>query len=757
MEFNSFRRVVTTFADEDNEVIVDEGKLLLFIRGKLVEAGIKSDPSEGVIVIHENEEYPARLWILSFLAKLSILADRIISYICPPEIYVSPKLSVDRHDQFKEDLSSSDSINKLREVLAEHPAGMTSIYFLTSDAGEGKTSLIEKISVEQARSFKKKETSSLILPVSLGGRSFLRFDDVVIASLMNRLRFPYLYYDSFLELIKMGAIIPAFDGFEEVLVDINSNEAVSAVGHLADRLSSYGTLLIATRSAYFDKSLNSQAKLLDSIGRGQNVQIQRFILNRWDREVFLNYAGKRDVRQPNKLYEQVKNRLEKETHPLLTRAVLVRRLIDVAKEQDDLDELLKRLELSEVNYFFDFIETIVKREVNEKWINRSGTNNSPLLTLDEHHQLLSLLAMEMWIAGVDALRVTDIEFLVEIFAQENDKSKDVQLQILRRIQDHALLREDTSHGSNQSRTRTRFDHEDFQEFYVGHALARSLCIPRSPDTRILLDSRALTRSIIMETVRYLRCHDENKKILDRLQDLSRDEQKASYIRENCGALMLELMHDETTPQEITDVSFPANALRQRNLRGLQISNSFFNSTSIDRSRIRNCTFHDCQFAELIIEGEYKLDGTIFDQCTFHSVDITNSSEDEHRRFFDPAQIPSVLKDKGFTLNPEPHQNELLEEENNPLMMDEDMKTALKFMRMFDRSTTIHKTLIRKRFRSKSSNLMKQILPELENAQLVEATDNSGDKYRLKVQLSEIDKLVSQSGDTFEQFIRNASL
>ena len=132
----------------------------------------------------------------------------------------------------------TDSREELINQLGDYPVDMTLIYFLTSDAGEGKTSLIEKISVDQAKAFKKKKAYTLILPVPLGGRPFLRFDDAIIASLSNRFRFPFLYYDSFLELVKMGAIIPAFDGYEEMLSQSESGEAISAIGDLVDQLSS---------------------------------------------------------------------------------------------------------------------------------------------------------------------------------------------------------------------------------------------------------------------------------------------------------------------------------------------------------------------------------------------------------------------------------------------------------------------------------------------------------------------------------------
>lgn len=761
MQFQDFRRIVTTFADQENEMVVDEGNLLMFIRGKPVEAEIKNDPQHGVIVIHNGVEGYARSWIFSYLAKIDMLAQRIIDYIHPPENYVSPNVNLLdwKNEPVKTD-QSIDSIAHLRKRLTNFHAGMTLINFLTSDAGEGKTSLIEKNSIEQALAFKNKKTSTLILPVALGGRSFLRFDDVVIASLMNRLRFPYLYYDSFIELIKMNAIIPAFDGFEEVLVDVSSTEAVSALGHLVDQLSSSGTLLIAARKAYFDQSLNSQAKLLESIGSDHDVKIQRFVLNRWDRQVFSKYASLRGVPSPNQLYERVKKRLNNTKHPVLTRAVLVRRLIDVANEDDDLEKFLKKLGQTQVDYFFEFIEVIVKREAQEKWIDRSGIDQSPLLTIDQHHKLLSQIASEMWVNAVDALRFDIIELVIEFFTAENNLSSNVERQICRRITDHSLLREDKSQGPTRQ-SRIRFDHEDFQEFYLGQALGRSLIQVEMSDARLILNAHALSKSVILEASRFLTTHQHIitiDDVLTNLEHLSKERPRVSYFRENCGTLMLELLPHANQPHHILETNFPPNSLLLRSLRGLSVHHSLFSSTSLDDSEFIDCQFHDCRFTELIFEDDPKItfESTVFDNCTFDSVSVGNGSEGDHQKIFNPTYVHAVLKNLGIDIRFKTPQNEVLDSPQ-PFPMDSDMKTTLRFIRMFNRSTTINQNDISLRLGNQYGRFLNQILPKLEKIHLVESADHSNpNKYRLRLSPSEIDKLVDQSGSTFQRFIEEAS-
>ena len=766
MQLENFIRIVTTFADEDSDIAVDgAGTLLLGIRGIEIEAQIELDPN-GVKVKHEGVEWTAEQWIYLYLAKLDRLADRIIHSVSPPPHYVSPSGEfLDSETQISE--KCIDSRKELLSRLGQLPVDTTLIYFLTSDAGEGKTSLIEKISVDQAKAFKNKYTSTLILPVPLGGRPFLRFDDAVIASLSNRFRFPFLYYDSFLELVKMGAIIPAFDGYEEMLAQSEFGEAISAIGALVDQLSSSGTLLVAARKAYFDSSLSSQSKLLDSVREEQNVEIRRFALNRWSREVFLNYAKKRKVSKPEELYDKVEerlrkaevikkaDRLKKKKHPVLTRAVLVRRLLDVAEEENDLDQFLQRLGRSQTDYFFDFVEGIVDREVNLKWIDSSGTDNSPLLTRDEHHELLSQLAFEMWVNGVEALGLDVVRLVVQLFGEEKNMPPTVLRQINGRINDHSLLRLDHSAGSTK---RISFDHEDFQAFYLGQALARALDSADDLNARLILDARQLSKPVIDEVARYLTASEtpaiSSNKLFGNLHQLSRGKQHVSYIRENCGALMLELAERLEESHSITGVSFPANALDQRELTNLDVSDSFFNSTKLSNSKITSCSFTNCRFMELAFDGRHNLDGTVFDDCDFDSVSIGNDLADEHRKFFNPAKVKAILISHGFKLK---SQQEVICGNSDPTTMDRDMQTALRFIRMFSRSTSVPERFARIRIGTESGRFFQTLLPKLQHAKLVETTGKPKNRLRLRVPLSEIDRLVENSGSSFEQFVANASV
>ena len=193
------------------------------------------------------------------------------------------------------------------QALDEKSPLETTILYITSDAGEGKTFLINQMAKDQAQRFTEGKSDWLLVPIPLGGKHFLRFDDITVGVLQNRYRFPFLYYESFLALVRMGVIVPAFDGFEEMFVEgTRSGEALaSAMGILVSALDSRGSLIIAARKAYFEfENLKTQEKLFDTIS-SYSVGFGKLELQRWGRQQFLAYCAKRNLPNAEVIYDRV--------------------------------------------------------------------------------------------------------------------------------------------------------------------------------------------------------------------------------------------------------------------------------------------------------------------------------------------------------------------------------------------------------------------------------------------------------------------
>lgn len=761
MDINEFKRILTSFADEPSDVDVRIGKVVAQIRDDLIDVSISySNNADKSLLVTENEQqYPARLWLLNRVARLPQLADRIIattsvsqeaSALSPfvvPSGFLSPDLAGDPNSTT--DQSVPDAVNVLLSKATNPLPGATSVLYITSDAGEGKTTVINRVARLQAQKFKEKKVSSLVVPVPLGGRAFLTFDDAVIAALVNKLRFNYLYFDAFIELVRMGAIIPAFDGYEEMLIEGSKNEAVSALGSLVQTLDSSGTLFIAARKAFFEYlSFRTQAKLFDAIGN-RSVSFSRLAIARWNRNQFCEYGQMRHINNPEAIYETVAARLGPD-HPLLTRAVLVRRLYDVAAEESNRADLAEMLGSSPQDYFYNFVDAIVKREASEKWLSLvSGEVMEPLLEINEHHELLSLIAQEMWQSSATSLRQDVIDVLVDIFADSHHKNARSVRQIKERIKQHSLLVTDPSKGQALA-----FDHDDFQNFYTGESLGRLLALGPRADLQTFLSVNLLSNATVEQSIQYIIRHElDPSKAINALVEINNSEASFSFCKENCGALIMRIVEfsDRSSTLKLDAMFFTSEALAGRNLKLLHFHSCHFQPTSILKAHFDRVEFSNCQFERLEIDGaEQILLGCTFIDCRVDSMVLV--SEDEYS--FEPDQIKNWLTKVGASVGSEAGS---LVDDAQQGEIDERFKVLERFLRVFLRSTQVDEEVIRLRLGNGAApRFFDEILPSLLDSGLLEEVPWKGrgnqHRYKLIRQMSDVSDALEKAQGSYNNFL-----
>ena len=751
MHFDEFKRVVTCFADRVDDVTTSGGELLVQIRDETITARL-SDRPNGLFVEENGDRMPAERWIVTRLARVPLLADRILSYVSLPKPFVRTSGSlVDQPDQNVSADGSpiSDVFHTATQNLDRRPGGTTSVLYLTSDAGEGKTTLIDYLAVKQAEAYKAKTTDWLLVPIPLGGRTFLRFDDVVVSSLVNRLRFQLLYYDAFLELVRLGVLVPAFDGFEEMIIEGSSGEAISALGNLLKQLRSAGSILVSARRALFDNpGFGSRARLFDTITGDEQVAFAHLSLDRWNRDAFIEYSAERGVTNPSRLFDEVSLRLGQK-HPVLTRAVLIRRLVDIAVDEDDISALLDRIGQDSREYFHDFVACIVEREANEKWLDKSGEPSSALLTSAEHHELLSLLAQEMWIGATDELGMDVIALLVEMFAGQRGKSPAVERQVGERIRQHSLL-DPTSPG------RMAFDHEDFRVFYLGQALGRALVAGDVGDVRVVLDKAALPGDAVAEACSFVRRSGQRLgQSLELLQTLADAELPASFVRENCGALAIALLDGADGTHEAKNMSFPPNALRGRKLTGLTASGSYFHATALADATFHRCRFVDCHFERLDLDAVSEVTESSLEPV--HVDSVVKERGDDQVPIFDPNRIARELRSIGFNVGPaEPDTERPVDSLNG--VADDDLRLTQRFVRLFLRATAVNEGTVRSHLGVSSNHFFKELLPQLTQAGIIKDIPYKGRgsqrRMRLGISMARIEKAVGAADGAFGRFVEN---
>lgn len=752
MQANELKNFVRMFGDPGEPIVIENGTLLFSMNGESIEAKLTMDSGDVYVLENELRE-PASKWIVRRLARLHLLANRLLDGIESNEAFVSPDAT------FVKDLSSqdgaaeqpmTDALNGVLRFLGDKTPLQTTVLYLTSNAGEGKTSLINAMARAQATAFLNKSTDWLLVPIALGGRHFLRFDDITVGALQNKYRFSFLYYQSFLALVRMGVIVPAFDGFEEMFVEGSSGEALSAMGTLVGALDSTGKLLVAARKAYFEfENLRDQQQLFDSI-RTFSVAFYGAKLEKWNRGKFVEYGRKRNHWNSDAIYQQVRNKLG-EGHPVLTRPVLVNYLFSLLRDSQSIDDCLEALKASGANYYAVFISQIIRREAAEKWIDRSGAQEvgQPLLTVAEHFEILSMVAISMWESRVEFLKKEGLEFVADYFCEVHKKSSQEAQQIRERLYSHALIV-----PSRNAKNAVEFDHFEIRTFFLGEGAARAVLADPGRATLDLLNifrQGTLPSEAIVTFVRYLKLEGsvEISKSIDIVLRVAMMDVQTSFAQENCSNCLLSLLDQHTNDKEIevSRLIFANEVLRGKKLHKIIFSRCYFSVSTVDLISITDCVFDQCNILQLKLEKAHEQHSVEFRECIIDSISLPDG-----REYWDPHVIQKKLIEMGLVKGA---QLSLAGTDAIDTLESIEIQCVRKLIRYFIRSTHIGESVIRMKLGPHSSDFIDRALPVLIQVGMMIEIENKGGseqrRYRLGISLSEINHALSKCQGSFENF------
>ena len=747
MDAKEFRRILTCFTDSPASLDLAKGEFVAQFRDELISARLFR--RDGVLWVDENgDQQSASAWLVRRVARLSLLADRVLGEVKTTEHFVCPAgqvMPAVERDPNGMGVYKEDAVSACFQELSQRIPGTTSVIYLTSDAGEGKTTIINKLARDVASRYKNKELDWLLLPIPMGGRAFLRFDELVVSSLMQKYRFSYWYFEGFIELVRLGVVVPAFDGFEEMIVEESSGEAVSAVGSLVNRLDSEGTVLLAARKAFFEyQSFRTQARLFDAIGREDSVAFARISLQRWSKAQFIEYGRLRHHPDPEQIYDLVATRMGGDRHPLLTRAVLVKRLFDIATSLSEVDDLLTRLGSAPRDYFHEFVLAIITREVAEKWLDREGREGASLLSVSEHMDLLASVAREMWVSTTDVLRQDVVDVVADLYCEETKRSPAIARQVCERIKHHALL----THASGQ-RSGLSFDHEDFRNFFTGVALGQLCVSSHKEDLRSFLRVASIPDATADESlVIFERSGASQQVLIDRLIELADGELPTSFVLENAGKLLVRALdgHAPDSTLIVKAVNFGPSALLGRSLKNIDFVSCYFSPTGLVGTRLSDVKFVNCRFERLELES-----GLSDIMAEFTNCDIACLVTPSELTLFDPKEISLALQKCGLMVSsPLASGDGVLERPDEELLQTE------RAMRIFIRSTQVNEETIRLKLGNYGGLFMDSVVPQLERVGILQKIryrgSGSQDRFRLGVAVTDVQNALTKSDGSFTKFI-----
>lgn len=742
MNYDAFEKVLKTFCGE--EYLPDKDGYLVFeYLGNLIDVYV-SVRNGSIYVKQNNAEFKAEDWIIRNLVRMDLLARKILddSTIQDEEYFVTPSCTVtDMKDGVNK--QESDAVHAIIELLKSGSSPfVTDIGWILSDAGEGKTTVINRVSRLIAQDFLDNKSNLLVVPFPLKSKPMIRFDDLIIGTLSNMYRYNYLYWESFIELAKLGLIVPALDGFEEMFVESdNKDNTYSSLGYLVNLFQSKGSILIASRLAYFDYlDIEKIAKIDETLHfQYSNIKIH---IDKWGKTKFVEYSGKRGINNPEGVHSQVLEIVRDEKHAVLTRPFLVKKLVTMLVEDSSVDpsEFLKNQSHKPDEFLIEFIESAIIRE-QSKWIDMSDPMKS-LITNEQHFGLLNAIAQEMWVSNTDTIDHEYVKMLVEIFSEdENFRSSSITQQLIERMSTHVLLLNDNG--------KFYFEHDEFRNIFLSKQIAMLINSKDRNALRALYRKGLMPESCPRYTAIYIRRDTETlNSNIEFLIDSISNEPMFSLINENTGRLISKLIVNVPFNQQIKCFnsllaiaeSFDSSIIN------IMFDKCRFQLADLKNFRIDNCSFTRCYFDKLAVDvyNKDQYHNTIFCENNVQSLCYNQDHE-----IFDPTSIEKKIH-AVFSNDAAPETVETFDP-------DETMTIVDRVMRLFLNRTTVGEGVMRIKLGQHANLFFKEIFPELAKVKLLEETrpDKGGNKtnYQMNPTVNEYNVLLNQSKGMYSEFLK----
>lgn len=739
LNHKDFERVLRKFADDPDDVLVERDTIVCKINGESISLTLSED-EDGVLFCQDEDgrKIKARRWIEKELAGLDELASKILQAI-PPDPHFILVSSIDENE-----CVHPDTVNALHEIIKEKNPYATETIYLLSEAGDGKTCIMEKLAQRTAQDYQKGNCHFIFLPISLGGRPFLRIDDLVVGILANKYRFRRYYFEAIIELVKYGFIVLGLDGFEEMLVEGKEDNVISSLGELLTQMDSAGKLIISARRAFFDYALKNQAPLVNCI-RDLQVDFSSFRLLPWGKKEFCDLLQKYQFSKDNQtaIYDNLSERLSPD-HPILTRPVLARKLVDMLFESDGNWECVANEFSEDKNpqaVIDQFVNLLLRREATEKWL---LGGREQLLSTAQHFLFLQELSEEMWLSNVEYVKEDYLFSLLEIFCEESNLSPSHAIACKNKISHHAMLYKDGN--------KFFFCHEAFRQYFLGKQIANHIIdVAQGPQlTKVLSQNVLQTPSLDAAAYALSTRHTQFKDVFEYLTALKGGISKVSPISQNVGGILLAYWKkgEEQQSYEFSDLFFSASALKFCNLNNITFNDCSIEEIDAVNGSINNVCFNHCSISSMMIPS-YSVQNI---NCTFDLQSIpSHVYEKEHDEdAYSPAQIMTILSRCGSKFS-----NMRVEEIPTSKPQDEILTVFCKIVKYLCHYPGISGSVLSMKFGSRWNTYRKEYLPIYLRRGLLESTSWQGhgvdERYKLGIRLDKYESALKECNGSFDEF------
>ena len=711
---------IVSFADDEDDVIFERDGNIVFTRhGEDIQFTLFEE-DEKLFVSYNENKLPYKTFLAKEIAKLDLLANKILEKRNNLEIYIDPKSRLITSSKKIE----GNAIELLQQECDESLLLGTKVTFVTADAGHGKTVLLKEYQVQQAKRYLKGKSNYLFWHIDLHGRDLVRLNEAIMYDLGD-LRMSGLYESSIITLIKHHIIVLGIDGFDELAAEIGGENALGSLSSLVLKMEGKGNLVAASRRTFFNtQDFLKRTKLLRQ-KVSQDCDFNELKISNWAKPENIEYLGYH-YKNPEEKYIDIMMELKSPSHPLLERPYLFTKVVSVlASDNIQASGLLKNASenLDSIN---GVIEAFIEREVS-KWKERDKETGRPYLTFQQHLELLSAIAKEMWENQSDIISVEIIQFLLTILLDEwkiEDKIKPIAVNM---VVSHALLL--PVPGKDNHR---KFEHIEFKNYFLSKSLAELISIAiksnrLNPLKKFLYISQ-LPDSVARyysETIDIM----EKVKVISVLHQIVESEWKPSYLLPNVGTLIPYVM-DGLKNENIVSINkkltFSSLIFEGKELQNVIFKEGNFINISFKNTQLKNVFFEQCVFNEI---GLYFESSNVFETVVFKNCEIKSSAQisndSEKLTEYSPSIIKTSLIASGLSF----------EEDNIPVSQairipksENFVKCLKRVINKFNTTTYLYEVdILNEPHFNNTDTILNGVIPILEKYEIIEEKETKRTK------------------------------
>lgn len=681
--FRQYVQEILSFADDENDAIINGNRIIFERFNQIIEIEL-IEKDDKVLIGYNGHEVPYKTFLSKELAHLDIMASRIKQkYPMEDEIYVDAKAMFLKGDNSSE----GEALELLREECCVTNDFATRICFVTADAGHGKTVLLRKMQYVTAKDYLDGKTNSIFWHIDLHGRDLLRLNEAMMYEI-GVLRLSGLYYSSIVTLIRNGLIVLAIDGFDELAAEIGGEKVLSSLSNLVTELDGLGTIIAASRRTFF----NTQDYLIRSRLLQSNISLgcefNELKLFNWNKEQCVQYLSYYfDKEQAVEEFQKMSSVLrDTKHHPVLERPFLFTKMVSYA--QDYVPKMLPSAFLKTGGDEFEslnkVIEAFLQREV-QKWNYYDKNSGQAYLSFEQHVELLSEIAQEMWRSQKDYVSIETIQYITSFLMETWNKEVSLRTQIIRMVESHAFLV--VAEAGDNFR---KFDHEEFKDYFIAQYLKQLL--KKAIESKDFMPVRSfLYLSQMQESVaRYLfMMVDKTDKIpiVDGLLQMKSEAWKPTYLQPNVGIIIPYMLNDCSNIQRIIincSLTFSSLIFENKQLKNIEFIGCNFINISFRNTRLTDISFSNCTFSDIRFFPDSGnafmnvfIDNTSVVNMVTEMDDVRNDSYSE----YSPGNINAFLQKRGIQRN-----NKSEESPSNSIQNTEFRKTVRRFLNKFVKSS-----------------------------------------------------------------------